>query len=89
MLKCFRCVSGDGGAFRGVSLASRWGEGCSSKGRSDAEGSQRRRQRDRKVRNRQRKSVDVPVIKVVQLDPQERVEETTAESASRQGHGSC
>ena len=45
----------------------------------DAEGSQRRRQRDRRVRNRQRKRVDVPVIKVVKWDPQERLEEVTAE----------
>ena len=48
-------------------------------GRSDAEGSQRRRQRDRRVRNRLRMRVDAPVIEVVKRDPQERVEEPTAE----------
>ena len=55
-------------------------KGCLSKGRSDAEGSQRRRQRDRRVRNRQTKRVHVPAIKV-KWDSQERVQEPTAAHA--------
>ena len=63
----FRGVSGDGEAFRGVSL--RFGPQCGAKGR----------QRDRRVQNRQRRRVDAPVIEVLKRNPQERVEEPTAE----------
>ena len=63
------------GSSRSLRLvwASVWGKGCLSKGGTDAEGSRRRRQGDRRVRNRQMKRVEV------KWDPQERVEEPTAE----------
>ena len=62
-------------------------KGCSSKERSDAEGSQKRRQRDCRVRNRQKKKADVPVFEVMKRDSQERVQEPTAEQVTPAAEG--